>query len=462
MRPGDILAYLRYPVCSPYRLVWSLFRDNTSPAAYINYAFAQHVWRKRTPYNYVMLALLMVGWPVIFLGAWLHFMRRCGFKVKRLTGKGIWRQTAEQLVLAATQSIAPSKYYIFELFGDARRARADEHIIRYMFKGGVHTLVNDWMQATSANTGKRVLNNKLNFDLHGKEHGFATIGSVCGIKRGGETIWVDHPGPDLPSIDLFIKPTKGKGGRGCERWDCVGPGRFRRFGDGETKSAAELLEHVHRLARRKAQLVQPRGVNHADLSDLGGAALSSLRVMSIRNDRGEVEVLFAVFKISSRGASVVDNFHAGGFVAGVDIATGELGEASDWGIKQPGRWLAVHPVTGAQIAGRRLPHWQETIDLVRRAHETIERIVVGWDVAITDRGPAIIEGNGQFGLDMVQRTHRIPVGNSRFCELYAWHVSQALHHFWGLPVRPRPASGVVATLPKPYLATSNASPVGLV
>lgn len=439
------MAYLRYPVCSPYRLIWSLLRDNSRPSDYISYAFAQHVWRRRTPYNYVMLALLLVGWPVIFLGAWAHFMRKSGLKVKRLTGKGLLRQTVEQLHVAVTQSVAPSKYYIFEMFDDARRARAGEHIIRYMFKGGVHTLVGDWLRATGQNKSKALLNNKLRFDILCRERGVATMGSVCGVGRDGEVTWVDHPGPDLPSIDLFLKPTKGKGGRGCERWDCVEPGRFRKYGGGEVYSASELLEYVRELAAKQDYLVQPRRVNHPDLLDLCGAALSSMRIMSIRNDRGEVEVLFAVFKVSGQGASVVDNFHAGGFVSKVDMETGELGQASDWGLKQPGRWLDAHPLTGARIAGRRLPLWPQTVELVRRAHEAvIDRVAVGWEVAITDAGPAIIEGNGQFGLDMVQRTHRMPVGDSRFCELYAWHISQAMHHRWGLKLRPAPAA-----LPKP-------------
>ena len=437
------MAYVRYPVCSPYRLIWSLFRDRTQPAEYVNYAFAQYVWRKRSAYNYVMLALLMVGWPVIFLGAWLHFMRRCAFKVKRLTGKGVWRQSAEQIRLAFTQSIAPSKYYIFALYQDDRRARAGEHIIRYMFKGGVHNLVNEWLGKTGQKTSKSLLNNKLEFDVHCHERGVPSIGSVCGVDREGNLRWVDHPGPALPDIDLFLKPTKGKGGRGCERWDCIGPSRFRRYGTGDVLTGAGLLDHVKALGRRQLYLVQPRAVNHPELLELCGAALSSMRIMSIRNDRGEVEVLFAVFKISGHGDSVVDNFHAGGFVSMVDMETGELGPASDWGIKQPGRWLETHPTPGARIVGRRLPLWRETVEAVRLAHESvIDRIAIGWDVAITDKGPAIIEGNGQFGLDMVQRTHRVPVGNSRFCELYAWHLSRALHELWGLPVRPPPSAPV--------------------
>lgn len=435
------MARVRFPVCSPYRLLWALLREHERPVDYVYYAFAQNVWRKTPFYTHLILALLFVLWPLLLLGAWAHLLPRCGFKVKRLTGKGVGRQAVEQLRLAVTQSIAPSRYYIFDLYGDARRARADEHIIRYAFKGGVHNLVNDWLTAQGRSAGKYLLNNKLGFDIHCREHGLASMGSVCGIGRDGTLQWVDYPGPTLPSINLFLKPNQGKGGRGCERWDCIEPGRYRKYGTSEWASAAELLGHVRALGKRRPYLVQPRAKNHPDLIYLCGAALSSMRIMSILNERDEVEVLFAVFKISGHDNSIVDNFHAGGFVSAVDMTTGELGAATDWGIKQPGRWLERHPVTNARIAGRYLPLWPETVELVRRAHASmIDRVAVGWDVAITDRGPALVEGNNQFGLDMVQRTHREPVGNSRFCELYAWHISRALNWRWGLPARPAPGS----------------------
>ena len=52
---------------------------------------------------------------------------------------------------------------------------------------------------------------------------------------------------------------------------------------------------------------------------------------------------------------------------------------------------------------------------------------MGWDVAITDRGPVIIEGNVQSGCDMIQRTHDLPAGIGRLAECYAHHVQEAFH-----------------------------------
>ncbi|MBK8160257.1 MAG: hypothetical protein IPK59_16285 [Rhodospirillaceae bacterium] len=224
---------------------------------------------------------------------------------------------------------------------------------------------------------------------------------------------------------MLIKPLKGRGGRGCERWLRQADGRYLDQ-NGITRDATELLVHIVTLAAGKAMLVQGAMLAHPELRDLAVNVLTSCRIMSIRNETGGFEATHAVFKSSTKPEAIVDNFHKGGIVSRVDMTTGELGPASDAGTAQPCVWYDKHPLTGAEIKGRILPQWRETIDLVCRAHAAFpDRITVGWDVAITDQGPRIIEGNVQSGCDMIQRTHDLPAGIGRLAECYAHHVDLA-------------------------------------
>ena len=50
----------------------------------------------------------------------------------------------------------------------------------------------------------------------------------------------------------------------------------------------------------------------------------------------------------------VDNFHAGGIAAPVDLQSGKLGLASNMGMDVRLGWLDRHPDTGAQIHGTHL------------------------------------------------------------------------------------------------------------
>ena len=65
--------------------------------------------------------------------------------------------------------------------------------------------------------------------------------------------------------------------------------------------------------------------------------------------------------------------------------------------------------------------------LVERAHPHFSDFaVIGWDVAILEDGPCIIEANGAPDLDIIQRTARAPLGNARLGRIMAWHVKRDL------------------------------------
>jgi hypothetical protein len=151
--------------------------------------------------------------------------------------------------------------------------------------------------------------------------------------------------------------------------------------------------------------------------------------MSCRNERGEAEVTNAVLRMARRQESVVDNFHAGGIAANVNITTGELGRATGgaWGATAGG-WFDRHPETGAPIRGRTLPCWKELIDLARRTHQLAfsDQVVFGWDIALLPDGPCVVEANKAPDLDIIQRVGDGPIGNQRLGQLLALNLRRAV------------------------------------
>ncbi|HET6618437.1 MAG TPA: sugar-transfer associated ATP-grasp domain-containing protein [Dongiaceae bacterium] len=419
------MAQTRLPYCSPYRLFWAALGTPQSASDRIHAGYARFAWRSMGLSHLALTAALCVVWPVNFAIMLWMFTRRVGPAVARATGKPVWRQILEQLRLAIRYSIPPDKYYVFDLFRPERLANARHYVLRYELKGGFHNLVHFHTRVTMRRSTKESLKDKLLFFRRCEKARVASPVVFQVATADGKIAPESYKGGGLPPHDLFIKPAKGKGGRGCERW-------LRRDGayegpGGRLLSEDALRVHIADLAARRGRyLIQECLRNHPDLMRFGGS-LTSLRITSCKSESGGFEVTNAVLKMSLAAGSSVDNFHQGAAVCRVDVETGEVGPAWDNWVKRPCVLHPMHPVTGAAIAGMRLPCWAETVAMVAQAAGLFaDRIMVGFDVAITDRGPVIIEGNVQQGCDMVQRTHDLPVGLQRLGELLAFQASEAL------------------------------------
>ena len=403
----------RMMYCPPLPLLWGFRPGDGTAASVIHQAYARELWHERGFAGRLALLVQFFGWPVIVFATLVWFTALNGRAIARRSGKSIARQLHEQLQLAARHAILPPWYYMFELFDDTRFSRAGQYLRRDETKGGIYKLLR-----LPSKPGR--LNNKAKFADCCRRHGIRTPDHLQArsghVRRPGE-----QQAASLPHADLFAKPSRGRGGCGVESWRYDGS-HWSRDGAPPIDEAA-LLEHFRELSKVDRYLIQRRLVPHPELTDLSADVLTTVRMLTIRNEDGEFEVTHAVYRMPNRPGAKVDNFHAGGLAAKIDIETGELGAASDIGLLPNSDWHSIHPVSGAQIAGRKLPFWNETLDLARRAHATVPaHAVIGWDIAIVDDGPVMIEGNSGADLDIIQRSHREPMGDSRFGDLLAHHL----------------------------------------
>jgi hypothetical protein len=140
----------------------------------------------------------------------------------------------------------------------------------------------------------------------------------------------------------------------------------------------------------KYDLAEEYVEQHREMMKLSPSGLNTVRIIT-QNVEGKIEILAARLRISIN--SPVDNLAAGNAAAPVDLNSGEVnGPAvfSDISKKD----IFVHPVTGVEIPGFRIPFWNEILDIAKNAAKmTPENRSVGWDVAITNTNVLLIEGN---------------------------------------------------------------------
>jgi hypothetical protein len=402
-------------------VLWTFLPNDGSPASEIHHTFRREAWREASVGDRMFLCLGFVLWAPTTMYLAVTFTRRCGPEVRARTGKGLLRQLREQLGLALRVAVPPPWYYMFEFFDDAKRRRAAEYLYRFETKAALY----DFLRAKlSAPEVYEPLSDKALFATHCEAGGVRAVRSLGTVIDG--TIRQADGSDGLPCQHMFFKPIRGAGGHGAERWMLQDDGSYQG-GDGAVMSATDLHAHAVELSRQEPYVIRELLTQHRDIADLSAGALCTARVVSVLDENGQPEVTNAVLRMASDASAVVDNFHAGGIAAEIDLGNGKLTRATSMGLTGHTSWYDVHPATGGVVTGRQLPFWSEILQLTRSAHELFPGYpAIGWDVAILDDGPCLVEGNKSPDLDILQRIGRRPLGNERYGQLFLFHLRRAL------------------------------------
>lgn len=351
----------------------------------------------------------------VTIQAW-RLLRDNGRFVRETAGLPRYRQFVDLLRLSIGLPSMPENYYKFEWYRPENRARVNDYLHRHETKGVLYRMLTD----TPGLDTVAPLTDKTRFVQKALEAGLPVAPVVARFENGVAT----HSEP-LPRHDLFVKPEGGRGGRGTGAWVYdEATDRYHRVDKTKSMDREQLAGFLAERSRHNVYIVQPRLVSHPDLRDIALDAVPTCRLVTLINEHGEVEPVIAVLRMPAVRGKVVDNIHAGGIAAPVDLATGEVGAATGLGLTPSPRYRR-HPVTDGQIEGRRLPYWDDIVKLAVDAHRHFTpRIIVGWDISIGPDGPVLVEGNSQPCVDLLQRPHDLPLGTHRFGELLAHHIGK--------------------------------------
>lgn len=401
---GWLRGALSIEAC-PVLLPWFLSRDPREPANRLRRAALEHLWRKAGPRRPALL-LAAALWPALSSARALVNLRRSGAHVARTHGVPRWRQLVDMLWAANRWNISPNEYYLTRLFA---RSRPPAHVLA---RHEVALVLARLCQGLDQ--GK--LDDKARFHAHARAHGLP-VADTYALFEGGATRWLDARGPeDVPRAGLVLKATSLSSGRGFERWRVDGA-LWRR---GEvTLGLDDLLARARLRSQRDGRVLLQRALdNHPDLAPIAPDALATLRVITWRMPDAAPEVLYAGLRVPAAGAEV-DNLGQGGAMADVvDLDAGTLAAAEPDRVEHGTR--AVHPATGAPIAGRRVPRWPEPLEVCLRAHATVPDMpFVGWDVAVTPEATVLVEANTVWG-----GCERIGLGGTAFTTCALEHLAR--------------------------------------
>ena len=148
-------------------------------------------------------------------------------------------------------------------------------------------------------------------------------------------------------------------------------------------------EFTRVIKQNKYNLAEEAIENIDVIKSLNPTSLNTLRILTIHSDKS-FNVLFACLRVGYIGG-VVDNISRGGSSAKIDVETGIIENKFCCNEYRKNDYTQIGAL---KLDFDRIPFWNETIAMIKEASKLIPNIhIVGWDVAITPNGPAIIEGN---------------------------------------------------------------------
>lgn len=188
---------------------------------------------------------------------------------------------------------------------------------------------------------------------------------------------------------VFAKPADDFGGHGVQKI-CA-------------ENVTDYVKLYEELKQCGSVLIEEEIVQHPEMNRLNPSCINTLRMVTLVKD-GQAHLMYSLIRVGD-GSKVVDNISSGGMYAPVwedgKIAKPAFCDAT-------GLYYENHPSTGVPFVGFSIPDYDKAVELVKQAALVIDQVkYVGWDVALSDHGPVLVEGNVIPGYDMCQNYHHL-------------------------------------------------------
>lgn len=182
---------------------------------------------------------------------------------------------------------------------------------------------------------------------------------------------------------VVIKPHRGGGGRGIK--------------------IVKVEDYMKVLNSYKTNCIVEDFIEQHDfLNHIFSDSLNTIRVVTMKNG-GTPEVVMAVLKVGRSSTNNMDHLQHGSIGIELDLKTGELLKGiSKFKYFEEGEYKS-HPETGYVFYKKKLPFFKEVKKIAIKAHGLVPSLeLIGWDIAVTNEGPYVVEGNRIPGLSLIQ------------------------------------------------------------
>ena len=181
---------------------------------------------------------------------------------------------------------------------------------------------------------------------------------------------------------VFAKASTGEGGHG-----------IRKLKVSEITDADALYRE---LCDKGQYLIEEAIRQSDDLNEINPCSVNSFRIVTIYKDTG-AKVVSNALRINQDDAEVI------GCTNDLYCTLGEDGRIVSNVIDDYANVYTAHPMTGKRFDTVRIRDVKKAFDMCEEAASRIPQVrYIGWDVAFSDKGPVLVEGNEYPGYGILQ------------------------------------------------------------
>lgn len=181
---------------------------------------------------------------------------------------------------------------------------------------------------------------------------------------------------------VFAKDPVGEGGHGISRIVLK-----------DHKDKKQLYDN---LIKNGQLLVEEEIIQSDEVNEINPNVVNSFRVVTIYN-KGKVYLTNTSFRINQDDANVI------GCTNDMYFSLGEDGKINSNVIDDYGTIYERHPLTNKKFSEVKISGVKEAFDMCLEAHKKVPQLrYIGWDIAFTNKGPVMVEGNEYPGFGLIQ------------------------------------------------------------